>query len=281
MGDLWIQMLTRSDRDLQILNDAIRPKHMAEEIVGYEMMIRADPSRVSLHNDVALMYDERGRPDLAAAHFEAVVKLQPDSAAAHYNFGTALLATGKAAVAIEHYEQALQIQPDYGLVHNNWGRALVALGKPADALAHFREAARLSSTNAAPHYNMGMLFRVSGNTSEAITEFREAVRLDPNGVEALGSLAWLLATASSESLRDPGQAVRLAERAATLVDRKQAGVLDILAAAQAASSRYDLAVATCDAALALNPEASVAAAIRQRRALYEQGRPYALPGRTP
>ena len=43
MGDLWIQMLTRSEGDRQILNDAIRPKVTAEEIVGYEMMIRADP----------------------------------------------------------------------------------------------------------------------------------------------------------------------------------------------------------------------------------------------
>ena len=40
------------------------------------------------------MYDEIGRLEEAAAHFEAVVKLQPDSAAAHYNFGTELAAAG-------------------------------------------------------------------------------------------------------------------------------------------------------------------------------------------
>jgi len=277
MGDLWIQMLPRSERDLEILNAAIRPKETAEEIVGYEMMIRTDPSKVSLRNDVAVMYTEIGRPDLAAAHFEAVVMLQPDSAAARYNLGTALLAGGKPAAAIEQYEQALRIQPDYGAVHNNWGRALVQLAKPAEALAQFREAVRLDPANAAPHYNIGTLVRAWGDTPQAIAEFREAVRLNPEDADALGSLAWLLATASSTSLRDPAEAVRLADRAAELVDRKRAPALDILAAALAANGQYDLAVATCDAALALNPEASVAAAIRQRRALYERRRPYVLP----
>ena len=203
--------------------------------------------------------------------------LQQDSAAARYNLGTALLAGAKPATAIEQYEQALRIQPGYGAVHNNWGRALLQLAKPADALSHFREAARMDPTNAAPHYNIGTVARAQGDTPQAIAEFREAVRLDPRDADALGSLAWLLATASSASLRDPAQAVRLADAAAELVGRKRAPALDILAAAQAANGRYDLAVATCDAALALNPEASVAAAIRQRRALYERGRPYVLP----
>jgi hypothetical protein len=40
-----------------------------------------------------------------------------------------------------------------------------------------------------------------------------------------------------------------------------------LAAAQAAAGRFDLAVTTCEAALALKPSATVDAAIRQREAL--------------
>jgi tetratricopeptide (TPR) repeat protein len=223
-----------------------------------------------------VMYDEIGRSDLAAAQFEVVVALQPQSAEARYNLGTALLASGKAAAAIEQYEQAVRIRPDYGSVHNNWGRALVQAAKPADALAHFREAARLDPASASPHYNIGALARALGDTSQAITEFREAVRLDPDDPDALGGLAWFLATASSESFRDPAQAVRLANRAAELVRRKNARALDILAAAYASNGQYDRAVATSDEALALNPETAIAAAIRQRRALYQRGLPYVL-----
>jgi len=152
----------------------------------------------------------------------------------------------------------------------------VQVAKPAEALAHFREAARLDPTSAPPHYNIGALARAFGDTSQAIAEFREAVRLDPDDPDALGSLAWFLATASSEAVRDPAQAVRLANRAAALLGRKNARALDILAAAHAANRQYDLAVATSDEALALNPETSIAAAIRQRRALYQRRLPYVL-----
>ena len=277
MGDLWIQMLTRSERDRDILNAAIRPKETAEEIVGYEMMIRGDPTKVSLRNDVAVMYDEVGRPDLAAVHFEAVVKLQPESAEARYNFGTALLAGGKVPEAIEQYEHALRIRPAYAAVHNNWGRALVQLARPAEALAHFREAARIDPSSAQPHYNIAMLVRASGNVVDAIRELREAIRLEPEDADALGSLSWLLATSLSASVREPAEALRLAERAVAIAGRSNARGLDILAAAQAANGHYDEAVMTCDAALALNPDGAVAAAIRQRRELYQRGRPYILP----
>jgi tetratricopeptide (TPR) repeat protein len=274
MGDLWIQMLPRSASDLQTLNAAIGPKQTAEEIVGYEMMIGADPAKVSLHNDVAVMYSGIGRPDRAAAHFEAVVALQPQSAAARFNLGTALLASGKAGDAVAQFEQAIRLQPDYGGIHNNWGRALLQLNRPDEALAHFRQAAALDPTNAAAHYNIGLLLRAHGDTAGAIAEFRDAARLDPQDAEALGSLAWLLATSWSSSVRNPAEALTLATRAADLVGRRRAAALDILAAAQAANGQYQLAVATCDAAIALNPPAAMAAAILQRRALYERGQPY-------
>ena len=117
--------------------------------------------------------------------------------------------------------------------------------------------------------------------SEAIDEFRQAVRLQPDWLQAVSSLAWALATVPAAPLREPEQAIRLAERAAELTDRRDAGVLDILAAAQAAAGLFDAAVTTCDAALALNPQAPLAAAIRQRQALYNQRRPYISNDGTP
>src|SRR5437764_1213172 len=82
MADLWIQVLTRDDRDLQTLNAAFRAKAIAEDIVGYESMIRRDPRRVQLHDDVAQLYLDQGRATEAAAHLEASVRLKPESAAA-------------------------------------------------------------------------------------------------------------------------------------------------------------------------------------------------------
>jgi tetratricopeptide (TPR) repeat protein len=281
MGDLWVQMLTRGNRDLQVGNDGRRGKHATEEIVGYETMIRGEPSKVSLHNDVALMYAEMGQPGKAAAHFEAVVKLQPASAAAHYNLGRTLSSMGQAADAISEYREALRLQPDYAAAHNNLGQGLLSLGSVDEAERHFREAARLDPANAAAHHNIGVLARARGDLPEAVDRFGEAVRLQPDWVQAVGNLAWLLATAPSAALRDPDRATSLAQHAAALTNRENAGILDVLAAAHAAAGRFDLAIATCESALALHPNTPVAAAIRQRLALYRQGQPYVLTGRTP
>ncbi len=274
MGDLWVQMLPRTDSDLQALNDVLRVKHMTEEAVGYEMMILAEPASVSLHNDVALLYAELGAIDKAVAHFETVLKLQPDSAAAHFNLGTALSSLGKVAEAIDQYRQALQLRPDYAAAHNNLGQALLAQGNMEQSQRHFQEAVRLDPAAAGPHYNLGVIARARGDLPEAVGRFREAVRLLPDWVEAVGSLAWVLATAPSTAQGDWDEAVRLAEHAASLTNRRSAGVLDILAAAHAAAGRFDLATSTCEAALRLQPAARLAAAIRQRLALYKQGRRY-------
>jgi Tfp pilus assembly protein PilF len=279
MGDLWVQMLPQSNADLAVLNDVLRVKHMTEEAVGYETMIRADPTSVSLHNDVALLYAGLGQTDKAASHFEAVLRLEPDSPAAHFNFGAALSAMSRGEEAIAEYRQALRLRPDYSAAHNNLGQALLAQGNLEQARHHFREAARLDPAGAGPHYNLGVIARAGGNLTEASERFRQAVAIQPDWVEAVGSLAWTLATAPAVQPGDVAEAVRLAEHAAALTSRRSAGVLDILAATQAAAGRFELAAGVCEEALRLKPDPRLAAAIRQRQAIYKQRQRYVAGGR--
>jgi tetratricopeptide (TPR) repeat protein len=274
MGDLWIQVLTRDDRDLQVLNAAYQPKLIAEDIVGYETMIRTDPSRVQLHDDVAVLYLELGRAREAAAHFESSVALKPESATAHFNLGTALTMAGRLDEAIVHYQRALQIRPDYGLAHNNLGNVLLRLGNRDEALRHFRDAFRLDPSNAEAHYNAGSVLRSRGELSEALGQFRQAVQLKPESTSAVASLAWLLATAPDAAIRNAAEAIRYGERAADLTRRRDASALDILAAAYASAGQFDRAIAITQEALGLEPDDALAAAIRQRQALYRQRRGY-------
>jgi tetratricopeptide (TPR) repeat protein/mono/diheme cytochrome c family protein len=274
MGDLWIQVLTRDDRDLQMLTAAYRPKAIAEDIVGYESMIRQDPSRIQLHDDVALLYLDLGRAGEAAAHLEVSAGLKPESAAAHFNFGTALTVAGRLDEATEQYRRALQIKPDYALAHNNLGNVLLRRENAGEALEHFREAVRLDPSNAEAHYNVGSVLRSRGDLSEAVGQFRQAVQLKPDWIPAVASIAWLLATAPDAALRDANEAIRFAERAADLTGRHDASALDILAAAYAAAGQFDRAVAASEAALGMKPDAALAAAIRRRLELYTQHKPF-------
>jgi tetratricopeptide (TPR) repeat protein len=276
MGDLWIQMLTKDEHDRRALEDRIRPKHIADEIVGYETRLRSNPADVSLHNDVALLYKDAGKLDQAIAHFAAVARLQPASDAAHYNLATALLAAGKPSEAIEEYRQALTIKPDYVAAHNNLGSALMKMGSRDEALANFREAIRLDPANSDALYNIGLVSMADGSVSEAIHRFREAVSADGDAIEPLARLAWLLATLPSPSDDAVDEAIRDAGKAAEKTSFEDITVLNVLAAAEATAGQFDRAVATCTAALALGPDQSVATVIRQRQALFAAHRRYIL-----
>jgi Flp pilus assembly protein TadD len=197
MGDLWIQVVPRDDRDLQILKAAVESKMITEDIVGYETMIRESPSKPSLHDDVGVLYLFEGRALEAAAHFDASVRLRPDSATAHYNLGTALTAAKRLEEAAGQFLRALEIRPDYAIAHNNLGGTLVRLGKIEEALRHFREAVRLEPANAEFHYNAGTTALARGDVGEAIDHLQEAVRLNPAWSAPAAALARLLAAGSS------------------------------------------------------------------------------------
>jgi Flp pilus assembly protein TadD len=274
MGDLWIQMLTEDAHDLRVLNERIHPKHVAEEIVGYEMRIRQDPGDVSLHNDVALLYKESGRLDQTVVHFASVVRLRPESAAAHYNLATALVSDNRPRDAIDELREALRIDPDYVGAHNNLGGALVKVGNRPEAVAQFREAIRLDPTDPDAYYNMGLISLADNNGSEAVRWFREALAHGADTIEVLTRLSWQLATAPSLLPGTAEEAMHLAERAAAKTNYQDVAVLDVVAAAEAAAGRFDQAVTTCTAALALEPDEALASPIRARQALFKAHRRY-------
>jgi Tfp pilus assembly protein PilF len=234
MADLWIQVLTPDDRDRQTLSAAIRPKMIAEDIVGYQGMIGADPSRVQLHDDLAVLHLESGQVPEAVAQFRISADLRPDSAAAQYNLGTTLTMIGRLPEAADRFERALRIRPDYALAHNNLGDVEIRLGRPAEALQHYRSALRLDPTNVDAHYNLANVLRSRGEFAAAIPEFRRALALRPDWTPPLVGLAWSLITTPDRSLRNTGEAIALARRAVEITARQDRAALDVLAAARAA-----------------------------------------------
>ena len=274
MGDLWLQVVTRTAAEREVLDREFRTKWMTTDAVGLESLIQRDPDRVSLRNDVAVLYMELGRPSDALRHFEASLERSPGSAAAHFNVGTALSAAGRFEEAALQYERALALRPGYAVAHNNLGTALLQLGRVQPALASFREAARVDPQLGEAHLNVGLLSRAMGDFPEAVSRFRRALELNSNWVTALSSLASVLAAAPEPSVRNPAEAVTLADRAVALTLRRDATVLDVLAVASAADGDFDRAVSIADEALALKPPAAVADIIRAHQELFRARRPY-------
>jgi Flp pilus assembly protein TadD len=148
MGDLWLLVQTRDARDRATLTAEVRRKMTAEDTVGYETMIREYPDDADLHDDVAVLYLELGKPDAAVTHFETSLRLRPDSAPAHFNVGTALAVAGRLEPARTALERALHLRPGYSAAHNNLGNVLAVMGRRDEAIRHFQEALRLDPNNA-------------------------------------------------------------------------------------------------------------------------------------
>ncbi len=266
MGDLWIQVVPRRAGDLDRLVADRRPLELAEDIVGFEMVLAADPDQRMVHDDVALLYTQFGRIPEAARHYRESVRLAPQSASAAYNLGTALLQLGALDAAVAELERAVRIDSAYALAHNNLGAALKLQGDLGRAIPHYREAVRLAPDDGEALYNLANALLTGGALDEALTLYERAIAAQPGSAEPLAELALLLATHPDAARRDPPRAVGLAERAAESTGRARPGILDVLAAVYAATGALDRAVAAAEAALGAVPAGrdDVAAAIRQR-----------------
>lgn len=277
MGDLWVQVLTKDNRDLAVLESEFAPKVTAEDVIGYERWIQSEPDSVGLHDAVAVLYLQLNRATDAARHFAISARLAPESAATHFNLGTALTVAGELDRAEAEYRRALDIRPEYAQAHNNLGSLLLNTGRSDEAIGHLDEAARIDPGSAQAHYNLGAALRQKGLPREAVRQFTRAVQLNGDWPAALADLAWLLAVSPEDEIRNPAIAVKFAERAVALTARQDAAALDVLGAAYAAAGDFARAAQTVRAALALNPPN--ASAIAERRDLYAGQRAYRLPAR--
>lgn len=307
MGDLWLQVVTRSAADRAALDRDYAPKMLEEDIAGVEKALEGAPSDAHLRIDLGLCYLEAGRVEEAAIQLQEAVRLEPRSASAHYELGTLWLRLKRYDEARQRFAAAISLKPGLAEAHNNLGIAEFARGRVEEATRAYREALRLDPDNVEAHYNLGRALTASnllddalqhyrsalevrpedpeintslgsllaraGQTDQAIGHYRQALAFSPDMLPALTDLAWLLATTDRTLLRDPSEALRLAERAALLTRREDANVLDTLAAAYFSGGRADRALATAREALRVAQaagEQELAGRIEERLRFYEQ-----------
>jgi tetratricopeptide (TPR) repeat protein len=277
MGDLWLQVVPTAAADLGRLVDDIGRKTRAEDIAAYTKVMRADPLNPLRHDAVALLHLQAGRPSVAVAEFRESLRLNPQSAPTHYNLGLAFSVLRQYEPAMREFEAAVRLDPAYAAAHNNLGAMQHLVGQLDAAAASYRRAFTIDPENADAHNNLGRLLTQEGQYGAAVVQFEAALRLTPDAARTLAGLAWIRASAPDPALRDAPEAVRLAERAATLAGTGDPTVLDTLAVAQASAGSFDRAIATAEDALAgadkLGMQA-LAGAIRARLQLFMQHQPY-------
>ena len=193
MGDLWLQVLTRSDADRLRLKTEARDKALREDIIGYQTMVRETPRDAAVHESLAKAHLQVGQLDEARRHVEESVRLKPAAAAGHYNLGTVLAAQGRREQAIASFSEAVRLDPTFAYAHNSLGASLYALGRSQEAIGHFRRAIEIEPAYANALNNLARALEGRGELEEAVLRYREALRIQPDNVLTQQNLARALA----------------------------------------------------------------------------------------
>jgi tetratricopeptide (TPR) repeat protein len=246
---------------------------LPEALAAFELAIAIDAtSSLAIHNR-AVTLAQQNQLQAALRDFNRVIELNPGLAVAYRNRAEALAALGRLNEAAADYSRAIERLPEDAELHAARGYAWQRLGDFDRAQGDYDRALAIAPDHPPTLAQRGNLAAEHGDYRRAIADFQRAIAIDPKCADAQRSLAWLLATCPDEQFRDAELALSAASTAVELSSTDDFLALEALAAANAASSRFDDAVRyQTQAIAAASPE--LATLMRQRLALYEAGQPF-------
>lgn len=254
----------------------------AEAFTSEENLFRdtlaKNPAAWGTHNDLGVILAARHDFADAETQFLAALKSNPGYADAESNLGFVLLLEGKPQEAEPHLLAALKGKPDEPEIHRRYAMLLMRRGQWREACLQQGQAVTLSpKPGVRTRLDYARLLHQTGNLQGQETQYRKVLEAQPDSIEALNNLAWLLATAPDEKLRNGTEAVQLAERASRLPPVKEMCVPGTLAAAYAEAGRFPEATATAEKAIQDEEaagETRFASMNRQFLQLYQEGKPF-------
>lgn len=181
--------------------------------------------------------------------WSATVAVRPQNSRALANLGAVLLEQGRAADAESYLRRAIGIRPDYPEAQSGLGVALCMQGKLEEGVGHLERAVALEPGYRDAYRNLGEALGALGRRGPAARAFHEALRTAPRDAGLLKRLAWILATAPEDDVRNGEEALTIA-RLAVEATGGDAVSLDALAAAQAETGQFADAAATAERAIA-------------------------------
>lgn len=245
----------------------------------YELIsaIQYDPKEPKTYYNLGNIYSMENKLDKAIRCYSKSLEIDPGFFEAQLNMGNALSLKNRPVEAIEHFNEAININPCSPQVHYAIADAFSSIGRKNEAAQHYYRSLRIHSNSPIVHFHLALVLDDMGNISEAVKHYQIYLKTNPKSPEASNNLAWIFATSSDKNLRNPAEAVRLAEIACKYTQNKRPDFMDTLAAAYASKGDYGKAVSVANTALNTafsTKQPALAADIRQRQRLYLAQKPY-------
>ena len=190
----------------QQIGAATRPAFdaaLAEFIAAQNLSLDMPGARLNL----AVVYENTGRADLAEQHYLAALKIDPDFTPARANLTRLYNAQGRNADAEQVLKEGLRRLPGIGELQYSLGLLMAEEGRMSEAATALARAAQLMPERARVHYNLGLALQQLGQRERALEALLAAHRLDPGDPAAPQALAIFHAQAGQRT-----QALEWAEK---------------------------------------------------------------------
>ncbi|MFO0948340.1 MAG: tetratricopeptide repeat protein [Planctomycetota bacterium] len=278
-------------------------------VAGHWPMGNMGDDEVTYVNVGTALLDD-GRPREAVAALLRAVALKPEFGGTYVNLGLAYLALGDDRAAESQFQRAIALDPNLAAGYFSLGRIHAKRGELVAAKKALTRAAEIDPLLAEPHHLLGQIHGREGNWREAANSLIQAANRDPhsdkilndlvaarlqagqvgqaiedlrafigrekNVTPVVNNLAWILATYPDPSVRNPKEALLLAERVNDSAP-DQPAFLDTLAAAQAAGGDFPKATLTVRQAAKMAREkgqTQLADTLESRGKRYEERKPF-------
>lgn len=141
---------------------------------------RIDPSDAGAHNNLGVLYYNKGLYEEAAAAFTKALELDAKMQVAQRNLEVAYLNTGYYDKRVAQLRERLRLRVDDRDARWELGRSYALLGQHEEAVAEFEALLRHHPGDLGALTQLGLAEKARGNLGEALHWVEESLKLDPD-----------------------------------------------------------------------------------------------------
>jgi tetratricopeptide (TPR) repeat protein len=141
---------------------------------------------------LGLLAWDRGQDETAADFWDRAVQLRSIFPEANFMLGEALRRNRRSSASVEFYQRALEQDASKFVYYARLGGVYIMLGRTEQAVEVFRQGVLRFPNLSEAHYFAGVAARAAANYETAAGELRKALALEPDNVNALAQLGFVL-----------------------------------------------------------------------------------------